>query len=306
MTAPAYVLAALLLVAIIIIVYQFKKLSRAGYQHAARPGTPVAGENKVPADRDVLPAPDREDDLKSKLISLMAHNCRGALNNVISLTGFYEQEQIGKEQFKELVAELRTASARDLDAIENTLKWLRTQLRGFECNLLEINASCLIRQSVSNNISVINRKKISLTIKDDDDNWAICGDIQLLEFVMSNLVNNAVKYSHPGGDIECVLGYQADSSSGLVRLEVIDHGVGMTEETQKRVFCHDKTIYTGTSGEKGAGIALAICQDFVKMQGGKLEVSSVPDKGTVFSLVLPGRRGLATGELCGESLKSGS
>ncbi|WP_158640667.1 sensor histidine kinase [Anseongella ginsenosidimutans] len=239
-----------------------------------------------------------QDDFRIKLISILAHDFRGAFMNIISLMDFYKKGQVPPERFDMLFSELKSTSQNNLRSFENTLKWVKTRLKGYTYKAVAINASEALQESIKNNISEIKRKKISLTIKGDEEGCIIYADPQLLGFVLNNLLNNAVKYSYPGTVIECIIESGGDRPDKMVKVQIVDYGVGMDTETRDAIFCHEKTIYTGTAGEKGAGIALLICKDFVDIQQGTLEIASEPGNGSVFTLTIPGETGKTATVFC--------
>jgi len=225
----------------------------------------------VPADRAPESEGPQRDRFEIKLVSMLAHNFRGSFVNIISLMDFYKKGQVSPDQFEDLFEELKATSKQHLASFEITLRWLKTQLPGFVYKPLAISASDSVRDAIRNNISEIERKKISLRVIGGNERWFFYADPELLGFVLNNLLNNAVKYSFPSGKIECIIGGIRDKNGTMVKVQIVDHGLGMDAKTRESLFCHDKTIYTGTEGEKGAGIALLICKEFIELQGGRIE-----------------------------------
>lgn len=274
-----YLLAALLIIALAVIFYQFRKIRR------------LEGNlsGMVPADRAPESEGPQRDRFEIKLVSMLAHNFRGSFVNIISLMDFYKKGQVPPDQFEDLFEELKATSAQHLASFEITLRWLKTQLPGFVYKPLAISASDSVRDAIRNNISEIERKKISLRVIGGNERWFFYADPELLGFVLNNLLNNAVKYSFPSGKIECIIGGIRDKNGTMVKVQIVDHGLGMDAKTRESLFCHDKTIYTGTEGEKGAGIALLICKEFIELQGGRIEVESEIGQGAVFAVYIPGK-----------------
>lgn len=109
-----------------------------------------------------------------------------------------------------------------------------------------------------------------------------CGCEQLLEQVWSNILDNAIKHSPPGGTIQVNL---EQKDSALV-VRIADHGDGMSEETQKHIF---EKFYQGDSSRRadGNGLGLALVKRILDLVGGTVEVESAPGEGAVFSVTLP-------------------
>jgi signal transduction histidine kinase len=131
---------------------------------------------------------------------------------------------------------------------------------------------------------VAERKGIRLVLDDSIAGVEIDGDAEMLEFALSNLVTNAVKYSPTGTSVTITL--ERDEEQAVVH--VTDQGPGLTEEECRRVF---DRFYRAEAAEKsvnpGFGLGLAIAHDVVSHHGGDLRVESRPGAGSRFTLTLP-------------------
>ena len=112
----------------------------------------------------------------------------------------------------------------------------------------------------------------------------VLGDELRLRELFLNLVDNAVKYSRPGGSVDISLVTQ----SGQAKFVIVDHGIGISREDQKRIFDRFyRTDDARTHTKKGTGLGLAICAWIVESHHGRIEVQSEPNKGSTFSVILP-------------------
>jgi len=128
------------------------------------------------------------------------------------------------------------------------------------------------------------RKRISLVRDDSASGIEIEGDPELLEFAISNLVNNAVKYSPAGSSVRLAL----ESGNGRARIHVSDSGPGMSREEARKIF--DRFYRTKSAEESSApgfGLGLAIAREIARHHGGDLEVESSPGSGSRFTISLP-------------------
>ena len=106
----------------------------------------------------------------------------------------------------------------------------------------------------------------------------------MLKTILRNLVNNAIKFSHPGGKVQL----DAQSKENNVSVSVSDDGVGMSDDVIKKIFNKDIHYTTpGTKEEKGSGLGLDLCVDFVEKHNGSIKVNSQPGEGTKITFTLP-------------------
>jgi two-component system, sensor histidine kinase and response regulator len=112
----------------------------------------------------------------------------------------------------------------------------------------------------------------------------INADLNMFETVFRNLVGNAIKFTNENGTILI----SATKENSFCKISVQDDGVGISEENIAKIFRIDSKHKTsGTMGEKGTGLGLILCKEFVEKHGGKIEVQSEVGKGSRFSFTLP-------------------
>jgi len=117
-----------------------------------------------------------------------------------------------------------------------------------------------------------------------DDKLMVVADRNMLKTILRNLISNAIKFTHKNGKVEvkAVIDYKQ------VEISVSDSGIGMTKETMAKLFRIDTNLSTrGTENEKGTGLGLFLCKEFVEKHAGKIWVESESGKGSVFKFVLP-------------------
>jgi two-component system, sensor histidine kinase and response regulator len=106
----------------------------------------------------------------------------------------------------------------------------------------------------------------------------------MLKTILRNLISNAIKYTHSNGEITI----SAVQNQNNIEITVSDNGVGMSEETRNKLFEIDTNITTtGTANEKGSGLGLILCKEFVEKHGGEIWVKSELGKGSAFTFSLP-------------------
>jgi signal transduction histidine kinase len=109
-------------------------------------------------------------------------------------------------------------------------------------------------------------------------------DKDMTEFIIRNLLSNAIKFSYRNNGIEI----KAFANEDQINIEIIDFGVGLTETKIKKLLEKNTAItQRGTEKEKGTGLGLLICKEFIEKNGGHLQIKSEPGKGSIFSFSIP-------------------
>jgi signal transduction histidine kinase len=112
----------------------------------------------------------------------------------------------------------------------------------------------------------------------------VTADLQMVKTIFRNLINNAIKYTHAYGKIVIT----AVENKQFVEVTVIDNGIGISDEDSKKLFKIDSFHSTpGTRDEKGTGLGLLLCKEFVELHGGNIRIESEAGKGSRFAFTLP-------------------
>lgn len=216
-----------------------------------------------------------ENELKTKWISLIAHDCKGLFSNIQFLLDAMASENITPEIFMSMLPELKQISEKNSKTLKNTFAWVNAQTNGFAIDSETVVIHNLFLELVEAFDKEIAAKELSFTFVGDEAIF-LNTDRFLLRFILKQLIENAIKYSNKGGVVELI----AHSSSEKVSIAVKDHGMGMKDSRLKTIGTLDGAPYTGTMDEKGAGLSLVIVKDFVKMLNGTMSVSSIENVGT--------------------------
>ncbi len=128
------------------------------------------------------------------------------------------------------------------------------------------------------------KKGIALNY-DINDKITVFADTDMLQLVVRNLVNNAIKFTPKGGDITI----QAQGLAGKAKLTVSDNGKGITETEQHNIFRVTSDPSFGTNNEKGVGLGLLLCKEFIERQGGSIGFESVFGQGSSFFIFIPAK-----------------
>jgi len=226
---------------------------------------------------------EKLNDTKQKLFSIIAHDLRSPIGQLKSSLDLVNQEYLTPEQFRHIAATLSSEVDQLHTTLDNLLRWSINQFQGIQTNpektslaeIIEQKAVPLLKQSIE-------RKNIQL--KTEGLNRSVWADPDHLMLVFRNLIANAIKYSYQDG----IITIQASQRNGQVIIAVADNGTGMTEEIRSTLF-HSLAVssVSGTSNEKGTGLGLKLCKEFIEQNKGQIWVESEPGKGSRFYISLP-------------------
>jgi signal transduction histidine kinase len=165
----------------------------------------------------------------------------------------------------------------------NLLEWARSQTNKITFNPEQLELREIVDETMFVLDNIARQKSISI-IKDFTTDISTYADRHMLSTIVRNLVSNAIKFTPTGGEIVITAMQNASST----RLTVSDNGTGIPGEKIESLFTiGNNTSTLGTAEEEGTGLGLILCKEFVDRHGGILEVFSIPEKGSSFSVILP-------------------
>lgn len=222
---------------------------------------------------------------KNRFFSMFSHDLRSPFSAILGYLQILDEDfdELSKSDRTYYFQSLYTVSRNLFSTIENVFNWFRIETGRIndEPKLL------LLEQSVKETVDIlaanITLKKIEIIIEVEPATrvWA---DPVMLKTILQNLISNAIKFS----DEEGIISISSNSKDGMVAISVSDSGRGMSEDDLGKLF-DKKVIFTteGTQQEKGSGLGLLICKEFVEKCGGTITVTSSHDDGTSFTFTLP-------------------
>ncbi|MGE0076577.1 MAG: PAS domain S-box protein [Bacteroidales bacterium] len=221
---------------------------------------------------------------KDKLFSIIAHDLRNPLNAVI---GFSEllinnQERNNAEKVEEYSHHIYTSAINLNTLLENLLDWANTQRGMVSFNPKHIDLDAIVNEEIEN-VHYIAQKK-NIAINSFNNKLMVMADGYLLRIIIRNLLTNAIKYSNPNSKVDiyslCLDDY--------TEINVYDRGIGMSDETVSRLFSlSNNKSQRGTANERGTGLGLLVCKEFVEKHNGKIWVESKLGEGSIFTFSLP-------------------
>ncbi|MGE5497653.1 MAG: tetratricopeptide repeat protein [Syntrophothermus sp.] len=221
---------------------------------------------------------------KDKFFSIIAHDLKNPFLGLIGISSALEEEiKSGNfENITEYAELLKRSTEHGYELLDNLLEWSRIQTDRLEIHMGVQQVSPIVKSTVGLLMPAAIDKDI--TIKSDiPESLCVMADVNILAAVIRNLLSNAIKYSMDGGHIELL----AEERAGMVRITVKDDGLGISREIKEKLFRIDTNISTpGTRKERGTGLGLILCREFVTKMGGTIDVESEPGKGACFSFTI--------------------
>ncbi|HAM98049.1 MAG TPA: hypothetical protein DCQ26_05520 [Marinilabiliales bacterium] len=225
--------------------------------------------------------------MKDKLISIIAHDLRSPFTSLIGYMEILANEphKISQNRQQEIIAMLLDGTRQTYALLENLLLWANMQIKGgVMYRPVAFNLEAVLTEVVAKMKHMAQRKEISIVIecKEVADVFA---DVDMVQAILRNIISNAIKYTHPKGRIQINSAKENDSYAFV---SIKDDGVGMNPETIANLFKMEKSVSAfGTDNEKGTGLGLLVCKEFIDKNKGKLEIISSLGSGSEFKFTLP-------------------
>lgn len=232
--------------------------------------------------KEVVEKVNRE---KDKLFSIISHDLRAPLDSIKSYLELLSENILTPQEKNDLEGQLLEQTKYTSDLLGNLLSWAKSQMGGVNVTLVPINAKELVELIADNKLSLVARKGIKLTYS-VHPSIELIADVDMLKIVLRNLINNAIKFTRPGGEITI----KAEKSGNDIRISVADTGIGIPTDKQGEIFSSNVHSTYGTNNEKGIGIGLMMCKEFMGYQNGSIGFTSTEGVGSTFYITLPATR----------------
>jgi PAS domain S-box-containing protein len=222
---------------------------------------------------------------KDKFFSIIAHDLRNPFHSILGFCELLIKNYNGFDDMKkqEFIGLIFESSQYAYNLLENLLQWSRTQTDSIKYNPSNQSLS----QIINDTMHVLNasiQKKDLIFNSEIQMGIFVYVDKNMIETVIRNLVNNAIKFTPAGGKITI----SVKDKDNFLAISVSDTGVGIKPEDLSRLFqFEDFHTTAGTAGELGTGLGLIICHEFIKKHGGEILVTSESGKGSIFTFTLP-------------------
>jgi signal transduction histidine kinase len=222
---------------------------------------------------------------KDKFFSIIAHDLRSPFSAILGFSELLQEDydSLTDEERKEMIENIFKSGKSAFSLLENLLIWAKSQTHGIEFNPEIIDLSI----SVIDVINLLKQQAETKHIKlftEIKYGTIVIADTNMLQTILRNLISNGIKFTNEKGKIVI----SANSGNKFIEISVKDNGIGMTEETKNRLFNLGNSVSkNGTAGEKGTGLGLLLCKEFIDKHNCRISVESEIGNGTTFKFTLP-------------------
>jgi signal transduction histidine kinase len=221
-------------------------------------------------------------------MSIISHDLRSPFNGILGFADLLVQDydELSDQERKQCIENIQSSSQTAFDLLENLLEWSRIQTGKIQFTFEELNLNRVILENFMLLQSAADKKQIQLNNLAPPD-CSVYADRNSTLTAIRNLLSNAIKFTPRGGKIT-VNALQHDT---MWEISIADSGIGIKPENLLKLFVTGETVKTrGTENEKGTGLGLLLCKEFVEKNGGTIRAESTPGFGSVFFITLPGQK----------------
>lgn len=237
--------------------------------------------NELIANQEILKKVNSQ---KDKFLSIISHDMRAPLSSIISFLDYYKDnyKNFTETEIDYVSTNLNLHLKKVIDMLDGLLLWSRSQTGAVETSLAPIDLSKSIISTIDILHHTAENKKISIIT--NLHNQLVWADKNMTALIIRNVLINAIKFTKEGGSIS--ISTMRNKKNAFIIIK--DNGVGISKENLVNLFNdnnHNSTF--GTNNEKGIGLGLALCKDFMNLQNGDIEVESIIGEGTTVNLLFP-------------------
>lgn len=218
---------------------------------------------------------------KNKLFSILAHDLRSPLNSIQSFLEISMEVEIEEEEKRSINSSLLKETKYTGQMLINLLSWSKTQMEGASVKMLVLNLEWALETTLLLQTSLAEEKGLILNNR-LQQNIFVIADNDMLELIVRNLLNNAIKFTPPGGQI--TISSEVHGKECWIKIQ--DTGIGIDKIDFDHIFSLNSQSTYGTNQEKGVGLGLVLCKEFIELQEGRIWVESTLNVGTAFFISL--------------------
>jgi len=222
---------------------------------------------------------------KDRFFSIIAHDLKSPFNSILGFSNILLEsaQEEDLESIKKYAQIISHSSQSAMNLLTNLMQWSQSQTGRMNFIPEYFILGDIIDEIVLLSTDIAVQKSITIT-NDSPSEITVYADKAMIGTVIRNLVSNAIKFTTPGGRVTI----SAEATQDEVRISISDTGVGISKPVLEKILHIDSNCSTpDTQGEKGTGLGLILCKEFIEKHGGKIGVESEPGKGSVFHFTIP-------------------
>jgi signal transduction histidine kinase len=222
--------------------------------------------------------------MKDEFLAVASHDLRAPFNNIFGIADYLLKSHSPSSQIYKYMKSVKDSAELQLNYINDILDIIKIESGQIMLKRESVSINQLIESVIINHEIAANKKNIKIH-KHILASGSFLMDFPKISQVLNNLLNNSLKFTKPGGEID-IWCYKNNEEN--LEVHVKDTGIGIPSENIDRLFSRYKQIRElGTGGEKGTGLGLAICKNLVELHGGVIKVNSKKNIGSDFYFILP-------------------
>ena len=222
---------------------------------------------------------------KVKLISIISHDLKNPMNTIIGLTELLEKKIQHNDlaSIDEYARNINNSTQQIRTLLSNLLDWSISLGGKIEFRPIKISLRKIVDEVIGLLEETLKLKSLTI-VYDCHEDVEVYVDKEMISTVLRNIISNSIKFSHPNSDIKI----SCERKEDQVSISILDQGIGMSEKTISRLFkAGHLQSSNGTKSEKGTGIGLMLCKDFLHKHNSDVKIESEEGKGSIFKFNLP-------------------
>lgn len=219
---------------------------------------------------------------KDKLFSIISHDLRAPLGQVQGTLEILQSGVLEQEEFEEILPTLLRNTLTTMDLLDNLLLWAKTQIQGQSVDRQYFDIQDIVDKNIKLFLSGAIQKGIMLK-SNFHTQMQVFGDRNMIDLVLRNFINNAIKFCEEDDAISI----EAEEVENMLHVCVHDTGTGISAENVEKLLTDKIFTEKGTAGEKGTGLGIKLCKDFILKNKGKFWIESEVGKGSKFYFSVP-------------------
>ncbi|MEM6641718.1 MAG: HAMP domain-containing sensor histidine kinase [Bacteroidota bacterium] len=221
-------------------------------------------------------------DFKNRLFAVITHDIKSPVQSMSMVVDLLSEKKLSDDELKFLLPDIRKKIGRLNQLLNSLFQWAQGKLSEKTLSKEKVCLKTLFSDLKEELYDRLKEKEIQLVLEVSDD-FEMFADPGIIKIVFRNLLTNAIKFSWS----KSVITVKSTDTSQDSIIEIIDQGIGISKHAMEGIFNMEISSKDGTQGEKGNGLGLVLSKDFIKGQGGEIEVQSELGVGTTFRVTLP-------------------